>query len=107
MTTQNFPIETQLRIFNNEQEIATWLTYQNSSEEYAYDYIKLIRYAPFIYTTRTQAILHRYFNLKNHNIHSFSDRFEELPAWWIDMLGIMDSEYNKAMKVWQRINQKQ
>jgi len=99
------PLKTQIGIFHNEEEIASWLYYQNDSSIYAFDYIKLIKYAPFIYTDFTQEVLLRYSLFKNHNVYSFSNKFEELPAWWIDTINLLDSEYIKAEKAWQRQQQ--
>ena len=101
--TAGLPVTTQLGVFHNDEELASWLTYQNDSSIYAYDYIKLICNPDFIYTNFTNEVLTRYALFKNYNVYSYSNKFEELPARWIDMLGILDSEYNKAMEVWKRL----
>lgn len=103
--TAGLPVNTQIGVFKDEKELTSWLYYQNDSSIYACDYIKLIRNPDFIYTDFTKEVLQRYNLFKNHNVHSFSDTFDKLPAWWIDMLSVLDSEYNKAMIVWQK-NQK-
>jgi len=102
MEVKNFPIVTQIGIFNNEQEIASWLTYRNNSEYYAQDYIAFINHSPFIYTDFTEECLARYNLQKNYNVKSYGETFEEIPAWWVDILNLIDSEIIRATQERQR-----
>ena len=102
MKVQNYPIRTQIGIFNDHEEIAQWLFYKNDSSQYAQDYMAFISDASFIYTPFTDECLARYTLLKSFSTPSFGKDFDELPAWWIDILSLIELETNKAIQTKQR-----
>ena len=85
-------------MFNDESDIIEWMMEQKSSQVLAVDYITFIRYAPLIYTDEIGEYLMRYKMLKEYNIKSYGDMLDDLPAKWVDVLSLIDSEVHKAMK---------
>ena len=71
---------------------------QKSSQVLAVDYITFIRYAPLIYTDEIGEYLMRYKMLRKYNIKSYGDVLDDLPAVWVDVLDLIDTEAEKAMK---------
>lgn len=97
MDIKSFPLETQIGVFKNEQEIAHWLIRQDITTYYPIDYLAFINHAPFIYTTFTNECLRR-FNAQKLGYHNFSNIVDQVPAWWFDMYDLMEQEYQKAWK---------
>ena len=96
MEIKEFPINTQVGIFNDDDDLQIWL---NNGEPFDYC---LIRHAPFIYTPFISEILQRYNYLKK-GIYSFSNIFDELPNWWIEAIEYIDSQMPEIIKEKQRI----
>ena len=94
---QNFPIETQVGVFQDEQDIENWI-WKNNTPFFAYDYIYLIRYAPFVYSNFTQECLVRY-NMQKNGYQNFSNIVDEVPGWWVDIFSMMEDEFMKAQKL--------
>jgi hypothetical protein len=97
MTVQDFPLTTQIGVFKNEEEIASWLIRQDITTYYPIDYIAFINHAPFIYTSLTDECLIR-FKMQKDGYQNFSNIVDEVPAWWVDIYTIMDNEYLRAQK---------
>lgn len=96
MQVQSFPIKTQIGEFHNEQDIIEWMLNASDSQVLAIDYFTFIKYSPLIFTPEINEYLMRYGLLKNHNIHSYGNVLDDLPAKWVDVLSLIESEYNKA-----------
>lgn len=90
-------MNTQIGIFHNEKEIDRWLLTQDKSHIMAWDY-SLIGHAPYIFTDHTNEVLTRYNLLKNYQVYSFSQNFDDLPAWWIETISLIDTEMQKAIE---------
>ena len=88
-------MNTQIGNFENESDIDTWLL---SEEFHPIDYFTLIKHSPYIFTPFVTETLRRYKLLKEYGIYSYGRDFETQPAWWVDMLMLIDSEIQKAMK---------
>ena len=71
---------------------------QDDSQVLAVDYMTFIRHSPPIYTEEIGEYLMRYRMLNQHNIYSYGNVFDDLPAKWVDVLTIMESEIPKAEK---------
>jgi hypothetical protein len=66
-----------------------------------YDFCVESRDWDYIFSGRVPEILRRYRFLKEYGITSFGKHYDELPAYWVDALEIMDTNYNMAIE-WQR-----
>jgi len=99
MQVQSFPIKTQIGIFKNEEDIIDWMLKQDDSQILAIDYMTFIKHAPLIFTSQINEFLMRFNLLKSHNILSYGNVLDELPAVWVDALQIMEVEFNKALRV--------
>jgi len=97
MTATEYPIQTQIGTYNNDADLDAFLAARNDSAILAYDY-SLIAYAPYIYTPEITEYLTRYKMQKNHGLQSYGNRFEDVPAVWVDVLGLIDAEIEKAME---------
>jgi hypothetical protein len=94
----SLPLKTQIGTFENESDIQEWILDQKSSKVLAIDYITFIRYAPLIYTEEIGEYLMRYKLLKEYRLYSYGNLVDDLPARFVDVLGIIDSEVPKAME---------
>ena len=97
MRERQFPIETQIGTFQNEEDLDRWLLKSDDSVEYAYDYCCFVQHASYIYTSFVAIILNR-FQLFQKGIQSFGDIYEDLPAWWVDVINFMPEEIEKVTK---------
>lgn len=94
----DFPITSQIGIFNNEDDIWAWIDKNENSQVLAIDYFTFIRYAPLIQTEDIGEYLMRYRLLKEHNLYSYGQLVDDLPAIWVDVINLIDSEIAKAQK---------
>ncbi len=94
MQIKQFPIETQIGIFQNEKDIDGWLQNQTESKIYGIDYC-FIAYPPYIFTPFIQECLTRY-NFQQKGYTSYSNHFDDLPAIWVETVSLIDSEFAKA-----------
>ncbi len=103
---KEFPFNTQLDppfdIIENEDKLDLWL-FEQKDENYPYDYGYLIKDSDYIYTPSVADKLRRYKLQKEFGIYSYSKKFEDIPAIWIDMLNIISSEIPKALKEKNRL----
>ena len=97
MELRDFPIESQIGVFNNEEEIANWIIRQDASSYYPIDYLAFINHAPLIYTSLTDECLIRY-RMQKDGYQNFSNIVDEVPAWWVDVYTMMDNEFLRAQK---------
>lgn len=95
MQIREFPIHSQIGVFNDEADIDRWML---SDRFHPIDYFTFIKHLPYINTSFTNECLRRFNFLKNYNTYSFSDKMEELPNWWCEMLELMETETQKAAK---------
>jgi hypothetical protein len=51
-----------------------------------------------VFTPEINEWIHRYNMLKNNNVHSYGSLYDELPAKWVDILSLVENNYQKAMK---------
>ena len=96
MTHKEYPIQTQVGTFTNDAELDAFLAEREESAILAYDY-SLIGYSTYIYTPQITEYITRYKMQKNHGLHSYGTDFDRVPAVWIDVLGLIDSEVERAM----------
>jgi len=96
MEVQRFPLDTQIGNFNNESQVEAWLLTQDDSKVMSIDYMTFIKHSSLIYTPEINEYIMRYNLLKNHNIHSYGNVLDDLPAKWVDVLNLLESEYHKA-----------
>lgn len=95
MEVKEFPIETQLRVFKDEQEIANYVLTSDITEFQPLDYC-FIAYAPFIFTPFVQECLERYEWMRRGHT-SFSNNYDDLPAWWVETVTLIDTEIDNAL----------
>jgi len=99
---REFPLDTQIGIFENEQDINQWLLNNNESG-YPHDYAAFIKSSEVIYTPQIQEYLIRYKMQKEHNIFSYSQNFDNVPAEWIDLLSWIDICMGEALQEKQKL----
>jgi len=51
-----------------------------------------------VYTEEVNDWIGRYNMLKNYSITSYEKHYDDMPAKWVDILHIIDSNLNKARK---------
>ena len=98
LVEQTFPIVTGIKKigdFENEQALIDWLLKQEDSNDYAVDYLAFIRHN--ILTPEIYEYLFRY-KMLNKGIHSYSNVLDDMPAIYVDVLQVIESEVQKAMK---------
>jgi len=96
MEIKEFPIDTQIGVFQNEDDLNKWILAQDNSGIYGIDYA-LIGHAPFVFTPFVQECLSRY-NFQKKGYTSYSTHFDDLPAIWVETVSFIDSEIEKAME---------
>jgi len=96
---REFPLNTQIGMFANEQEVEQWILTDGDPYEYA----SLIKVSQTIYSPQIAEYLIRYKMQKQHNIYSYSQNFDEIPAEWIDMLSYIEMCVDEATKEKQRL----
>jgi hypothetical protein len=101
LEAKEFPLQTQIGYFENEQDIDRWLL---SDKFEPFDYGYLIKASQVIYTPDIQEYLIRYKMQKEYNIFSYSQNFDEIPADYIEMLTWIDQCMNEALQEKQRLN---
>lgn len=99
---REFPLQTQIGIFENEQDVEQWLI-KNDEPGYPHDYAACIKASQIIYTPQTEEYLIRYKMQKQYNIYSYSQIFDEIPADWIDMYPYIDQCVNEALEEKKRL----
>jgi len=99
---REFPMQTQIGYFENEQDVEQWLL-SNTEKCYPHDYAAFIKSSDIIYTPQIQEYLIRYKMQKQYNIFSYSQNFDDVPADWIDMLGWIDVCMSEALEEKQRL----
>jgi hypothetical protein len=99
---REFPLDTQIGRFENEQEVEQWLL-TNDEPAYPHEYAALIKASQIIYTPQIAEYLIRYRMQKDYNIYSYSQNFDEIPADWIEMLPYMDMCVNEAIEEKKRL----
>lgn len=97
MEIRQFPLKTQIGVYQAEQDLFEFLAVREESVVLAYDY-GLINHSSFIYTPEIIDIFARYKMLRSHNIISFGNTFDDLPAVWIDVVALIDNEIEKALE---------
>jgi hypothetical protein len=103
MEIRSFPIQTPYGTFT-EDELEKFVARTDLSGELYHDYAAFVYHEPFIFTTEVRDFIQRYNLLKNHGIYSYSQNLDELPAKWVDVILLIDCEYQKATedkKQWQ------
>jgi len=100
---REFPLNTQIGTFENEQDVERWLL-TNEESNFPFDYGYLIKASQVIYTPQIQEYLIRYKMQKEYNIFSYSQNFDEIPADWVDMLSWIDICMNEALKEKRRLD---
>lgn len=98
---KEFPINTQIGIFENEKDIEQWLLKQDGS--YPHDYAAFIKASQVIYTPQIAEYLLRSAMQTEFNIYSYSQNFDEIPADYIDMLLWINQCKVEAAKEKQRL----
>lgn len=98
MEIRNFPIQTPYGTYATEQELDLYLARTDLSAELYHDYAAFIYHEPYIFTTEVRDFIQRYNLLKNHGIYSYSQNLDEMPAKWVDVILLIDSEYITASK---------
>ena len=96
-----FPIHTQIGVFNDESDIDRWML---SDKFHPVDYFAFIKHLPYIYTSFTKECVRRFNYFKNYNIYSFSQKLEDLPNWWVEVLDTMENAVQEAAKEFKRGN---
>ena len=96
---KEFPLQTQIGIFENEKDVEQWLIEDGSPYDYGY----LIKASQVVHTPQVEEYLVRYKMQKQYNIYSYSQNFDDIPADWIDMLSYIDICVNEALEEKQRI----
>ena len=99
---REFPLDTQIGHFENEQKVEQWLL-KNDEPAYPHDYAALIKASQVIYTPQIAEYLMRYKMQKKYNIYSYSQNFDEIPADWIDMLPYIDTCIEEEKEEKQRL----
>lgn len=99
-TNKEYPVYTvQKKRINNDAELDQWFSSWNEkySSIYFSDFSLVGRWS-YIFDSKIDEWIMRYNLLKTNNINSFSNLFEELPAIWVEVLGIINQQFNLAMK---------
>jgi hypothetical protein len=99
LEVREFPLETQIGRFDNEQEVDEWLLTNDDPHQYA----AVIKASQCIYSRQIEEYLIRYKMQKSYNIYSYSQNFDEIPADWIDMLAFIDGCINEAQQEKNRL----
>lgn len=68
-----------------------------SSQELYYDFASFCDDWEFIFDDFVNETLQRYKLLKEHNISSYSQLYDDLPYKWVDTLSLLDSTVNEAV----------
>lgn len=100
LEVREFPLQTQIGYFENEQDVDEWLLKKGDPFDYGY----LIKASQVIYTPQVQEYLIRYRMQKQFNIYSYSQNFDEIPADWIDVLAWIETCSNEALREKQRLS---
>ncbi len=100
LQVREFPLDTQIGTFENEQDVEQWLFANGDPFDYGY----LIKASQVIYTPQVQEYLIRYKMQKQYNIFSYSQNFDDIPADWIDILNWIDVCMNEAIDEKQRLD---
>ena len=87
--------------FTCDEDIDKWLIKDGNPHTYC----ALIKSKSYIFSPTVQEYLLRYKMQSNFNIISYSNKFEEIPANWIDILNHIDIEIQAALKERQRLGQ--
>jgi|GEM_PF-1919040 len=66
-----------------------------------FDYCTQVKDAEFIFTPKVLELLRRHKYLKQYGITSYGKHYDDLPAFWLDAVDIMDYNYNMADE-WRR-----
>jgi hypothetical protein len=77
-----------------------WLEGRTSvnSQELFYDYRLECDDWDCVFKKEINGLLRRYRLFKDYGVTSFSTHYDDLPAFWVDALGIMDEAYNRATR---------
>jgi hypothetical protein len=97
---KEFPLSTQIGVFETEKDVEEWLLTNDDPHTYA----ACIKASQVIYSPQIEEYLVRYKMQKQYNIYSYSQNFDEIPADWIDMLGHIDMCVNEASAEKQRLD---
>lgn len=66
-----------------------------------YDFCLESKDFDFIFSGRVPELLKRFQLLKEFGITSYGTHYDDLPAFWVDALELMNNSYNQAVE-WER-----
>jgi hypothetical protein len=94
---REYPIKTQIGYFPNREGLEEWFEeWKPGTEIEAYFDFTLISDWKFIFTPDVEMCFSRHGMQNRFGVYSYSQRFDDLPAKWIDILVIIDNAMQAA-----------
>ena len=84
-------------ITKGKQDAEKWLDKPFKCEqEMFFDYCLEVKDFEYVFDKFTVEMLRRYRLFKDHNVHSYGNVYDKLPAFWIDVMDILTANYKLA-----------